>query len=113
MHNGCTIHFIVYFQQGTVNNTESALKKLTTQVSSAADQTSSPSSLKKSKSALFRDYLEFNGINRLSKQKVVGVNGHVEDEWQSYWDENNTTTENRDVIVDEEVTDFCQDADAQ
>ena len=98
-----------------MNNSESALKKLTTQVSSAVDQTSSsPSSLKKSKSALFRDYLEFNGINRLSKQKVVvGVNGHVEDEWQSYWDENNTTTENRDVIVDEEVTDFCQDADAQ
>ena len=97
-------------------NSESALKKLTTQVSTV-DQTSSssPSSVsspKKSKSALFRDYLEFNGINRLSK-KVVGGNGHVEDEWQSYWDENNTTTENRDVIVDEEVTDFCQDADAQ
>ena len=97
-------------------NSESALKKLTTQVSTV-DQTSSssPSSVsspKKSKSALFRDYLEFNGINRLSK-KVVGGNGHVEDEWQSYWDENNTTTENRDVIVDQEVTDFCQDADAQ
>ena len=98
-------------------NSESALKKLTTQVSTV-DQTSSssPSSVsspKKSKSALFRDYLEFNGINRLSKKVVGGNGGHVEDEWQSYWDENNTTTENRDVIVDEEVTDFCQDADAQ
>ena len=100
-------------------NSESALKKLTTQVSTV-DQTSSssPSSVsspKKSKSALFRDYLEFNGINRLSK-KVVGGNGHVEDEWQSYWDattDKNNTAAERDVTVDEEVTDFCQDADAQ
>ena len=28
-------------------------------------------------------------------------------------DNNNTTVENRDVIVHEEVTDFCQDTDAE
>ena len=103
-------------------NTESALKKLTTQVSSTVEQTSSSSSPsssvsspKKSKSALFRDYLEFNGINRLSK-KVVGNGsngGHVEDEWQSYWDATTDNNTNRDVIVDEIVSDFSQDADAQ
>ena len=43
---------------------------------------------KKSKTTLFRDYLEFNGINRLNKKVVGGqrVGGHQEDEWQSYWD---------------------------
>ena len=43
-----------------LNSAESALKKLTTQVV-PIDQQQVP---KKSKSALFRDYLEFNGINR-------------------------------------------------
>ena len=98
---------------GTGNSSvsaESALKKLTTQVSQ--HQHPSADQPKKTKTTLFRDYLEFNGINRLNK-KVVGGGHQIEDEWQSYWDDfsedaiaahDEEEVNDKDVAVDQDAS---------
>merc|ERR1712048_433605 len=63
---------------------ESALKKLTKTVhavqTGSGDRTSSPA-----RSNDRKHPVEFNGTNRLNKRLNRGV--HLEDEWQSYWDQ--------------------------
>lgn len=45
-------------------------------------------------SSPFKEYLDFNGINRLNKNVIPRV--HQEDEWHSYWDDQNDTSKDND-----------------
>ena len=77
-------------------NYESTLKKLS---EVGSNNKRDGGSVSKSKSNAFKEYLEFNGINRLNK-KIVGT--HLEDEWHSYWDkaEHSNSTSSRDNSKD-------------